>query len=558
VRPPRPRRASGVPSQADLAQLQRKVLGLELLHDSAQRLTSLRDLDALLPEVVEQLRRVLGVEIASIMLLDADREELRIAAAAGLPADVVAHARVPIGKGVSGQVAARGEPILVRDLSEHPEFGRSQHASQYTTESLLCAPLRVGERVLGVVNVNNKLTGEPLDDADLAVVVTFAAQAALAIENSRLYGNLEAEVQRVTRALQRSNAELRRITDLTESILRNMSSGLIVADLDGRIVRANPAGAGMLGLETVDGRDALDTVFGTDGARAIGAEDSGPAERREMPVKTPDGREMLLGFSTSPLVDGEGRRAGTVVIFRDLTRLKRMESELVRMDRMASLGVIGAGIAHEIRNPLTAIRFNLDFLAEGGEPSSEIEVIRKNVERLDDLVKKLLRFARPQQPAFETQALAPRAEAVVALIRKQAAAAGVVIETHLGGDVPQVQIDGAQVEQVVLNIALNGIQHMGSGGRLVLASRVRRHRLDGEMYLELAIADEGPGLSEEEARQIFDPFFTTRKEGTGLGLAVAHRIMEDHGGYVEVAPPEDCLSSGATFLIGFPLEHGAR
>ena len=511
--------------------------------------------------MVEQLRRVMGVEIASIMLLDPGATELRIAAAAGLPDDVVTHARVPLGKGVSGQVAARGEPILVRDLSAHPEFGRSQHASQYTTESLLCAPLRVGERVLGVVNVNNKLTGEPLDDDDLSLVVTFAAQAALALENSRLYGNLEAEVERVTHALQQSNAELRRMQELTESILRNMSSGLLVADLDGRVVRLNPAGAGLLGLpDGVDGveGETLVGIFGPDGARAVASEDSEPAERREMAVRSRDGRDLLIGYSTSPLVGAGGLRAGSVLIFRDLTRLKKMELELVRMDRMASLGVLGAGIAHEIRNPLTAIRFNLDFMREEGDDRSELEVIRKNVERLDDLVKKLLRFARPQQPAFDTQPLGPRVEAVLALIRKQAAASGITIVTDAPPDAPPVQIDGPQVEQVVLNIALNAIQSMPAGGTLRVATRIVTHALDRERYLELAIADDGEGLSEEAAAQIFDPFFTTRKEGTGLGLAVAHRIMEDHGGYVAVAPPGRGLSRGATFLIGFPLEHGAR
>lgn len=557
-RAPRATRRPPTRRGSELARLERRVLGLQLLHETSQRLTSLRDMEELLPEMVEQLRRVLGVEIASIMLLDPGASELRIAAAAGLPADVVAHARVPVGKGVSGQVAARGEPILVRDLAAHPELGRSQHASQYTTESLLCAPLRVGERVLGVVNVNNKLTGDPLDDDDLLLVVTFAAQAALALENSRLYGNLEAEVQRVTQALQESNAELRRMQELTESILRNMSSGLLVADLDGHVVRLNPAGASLLGLAE-DGRgETLVGIFGPEGAATVASEDSEPAERRELPVLARDGRDLLLGYSTSPLVGHDGRRSGTVLIFRDLTRLKAMEGELVRMDRMASLGVLGAGLAHEIRNPLTAIRFNLDFLREEGDERSELAVIAKNVERLDDLVKKLLRFARPQQPAFETQQLAPRLEAVAALIRKQAAASGISLELDLMADAPAVQLDGPQVEQVVLNVLLNASQSMSRGGRLLVRTRIARHRLDGERYLEVAIADEGEGLSEEAARQIFDPFFTTRREGTGLGLAVAQRIMEDHGGYIEVAPPGEGLLRGATFLMGFPLEHGAR
>ncbi len=535
-----------------VVQLERRVRALQLLHATATRLSSMRALSELLPEMVEQLRTVLGVEIASIMLLDEARAELKIAAAAGLPPDVIEHARVPVGSGVSGQVAARGEPVLIRDLSQHAEFGRSQHASQYTTESLLCVPLRIGARVLGVVNVNNKTDGHPLDEEDLALVTTFAAQASMAIENARLYAGLESEVRSVTRELRETNEELLRVQELTESILRNMSSGLVVADMAGAIVRVNPSAAGLLGIPADAKGETLVTVFGPDGAEAIAhVTDAGPAERREIAVRARGGSELLLGYSTSALV-AHGVRAGTVIIFRDLTRLKAMEAQIVRMDRMASLGVVGAGIAHEIRNPLAAIRFNLDFLREDGEPREELDVITKNVERLDDLVRKLLRFARPQKPAFELQPLAPRVEAVLALIDKQAAASGVVITRDLDQEAPPVLMDGPQAEQVILNVVLNAIQSMPAGGTLRLATRVMTHRLDRREYLELSVSDSGPGLTEEAARQIFDPFFTTRREGTGLGLAVAQRIMEDHGGTIEVgpAPPR----GGATFLIGFPID----
>jgi len=556
-RRPRPRAASVT---NDVALLEKRVRELQLLHETGRRLTSLRGMDLLLPEIVEQLRRVLGVEIVSIMLVDEGGAELRIAAASGLPQDVVEHARVPLGKGISGQTAQRGQPILIRDMRDHAEFAPSPHAAQYTTESLLCVPLRVGDRVLGVINVNNKLTGEPLDDDDLALVVTFSSQAALAIENSRLYGGLEREVERVTAALRSSNAELRLTQEFTDSILQQMSSGLLVADNEGRVIKAN-ASAGVLLTpdgSRIEGRRLAD-LFGAAGSHAVTSPDGALSQERREVVAHPPGRgEVLLGFSSSPLLDAEGRHSGVVVIFRDLTQLKKMEAELVRMDRMASLGVLGAGIAHEIRNPLAAIRFNLDFLREEGRGADELDVALKNVARLDDLVRKLLRFARPQQPSFEKQALRPRVDAVVALIAKQAQAAHVEISRRFLPDAPDVRIEGPQVEQVVLNVALNAIQCMPKGGRLQFTTCVTPHGPDQEQYLELGVSDDGPGLSDEAARQIFDPFFTTRQEGTGLGLAVAQRIMEDHGGYIEVGPRDRSVGLGATFLIGFPLSRAGR
>ena len=564
-RPAAPARKSG-----SVELLERRVQALQLLHETGRQLVSLLAIEDLLPEMVDQLRRVVGVEIVSIMLLDdGDRKTLRIAAASGLPGDVVANTRVPLGEGISGQCASRGEPILVRDMSKHPEFAPSRYASQYTTQSLLSVPLRIGDRVLGVVNLNNKLSGEPLDDDDLALVSTFCSQAALAIENSRLYGNLEAEVRRVTAELQRSNEDLRRMQEFTESIITQMSSGVLVLDLEGCVTKLNAAGATLLGVTPID-RNAsgavagaasaptLSALFGADEARQLlqQPENAPSHERREMLVHRPDGAEILIGFSTSLLVEtggaggADGRHAGHIVIFRDLTHVKKMEAEVVRLDRMASLGVLGAGIAHEIRNPLAAIRFNIDFVREEAGDRPELEVVRKNVDRLDDLVRKLLRFARPQAPSFTQQPIEPRIEAVLALVGQQAHAAHVTLATHFDRSLPDVVIDGQQAEQVVLNVVLNGIQAMPSGGAIRLSTRLASR--GGLRFGELSIADDGDGLPEGVAAQIFDPFYTTRREGTGLGLAVSRRIMDVHGGYIELAPP-DPARRGTTFRIGFPL-----
>jgi PAS domain S-box-containing protein len=544
---------SGTMSTVDL--LKRRVRELQLLHETGRRLTSLRRVAELLPEMVEQLRGVLGVQIVSIMLVDDDAKALRIEAAAGLPQDIVTTTRVPLGEGISGQVAARGEPVLIRDMAREPAFDRSPFHAQYTTESLICVPLRVGERVLGVINVNNKLSGEPLDDQDLAFVTTFSSQAVLALENARLYGNLQAEVERVAGELARSNRELRAAQEMNESILRNMSSGLVTLGLDGHVTKINAAAVSILGLGVVNlRRESLETLFGAEPAKVVlaSAGEEGPEGRLEVAVRSRDGRDLLLGYSVSQLIDPAGTRGGLIVLFRDLTSLKRMEADLIRMDRMASLGVLGAGLAHEIRNPLAAIRFNLDFLREAGVKNAELDVIRRSVERLDDLVKKLLRFVRPQRPALAAHDLAPLADTVIALIGKQASASGVEVVNEVRAGLPQAWVDAAQVEQVVLNVALNGIQAMASGGRLVFRSRVAPAGAAARPCVELAISDDGPGLPPEKAHQVFDPFFTTREDGTGLGLAVAHRIMEDHGGYIRIAPPEPG-STGATFVLGFPV-----
>lgn len=536
------------------AALEQRVAELQLLHETAARLTSLLDVRELLPEMVEQLRHVLDVEIVSIMLLSEDGRDLHIAAAAGLPPDIVETARVPIGEGISGQVAARGEAVLVRDMSEGGEFGHSPYRDQYTTESLICAPLKAGDRVRGVINVNNKLGGAPLDEHDLQLVTTFSAQAVLALENSRLYGDLEGEVQAVTAELKLSNDELRRMQEFNESILSHMGSGLLVLDRDGRVTKINRSAAELLGLPgELPPDETLATLFGDHGAEWV-LQESKDGGRRETIADSRYGRQLLVGFSTSPLLSAAEQVMGTIVVFRDLTELKQMEAELIRMDRIASLGILGAGIAHEIRNPLAAIRFNLDFLKSEGQGGSELEVIVKNVERIDDLVKKLLRFARPQRPSVRAQPLANPVQAVAALLGKQAEAEGKRLELELAEDLPDVQVDASQVEQVILNVALNGLQMMQAGGRLVFRTRLSPPREGtSSRQAQILISDDGPGLSPEQARKVFDPFFTTREDGTGLGLAVAHRIMQDHGGSISALTERVGDERGATFVISFPL-----
>ncbi|MEM7247090.1 MAG: GAF domain-containing protein [Acidobacteriota bacterium] len=532
--------------------LERRLRELQLLHETSVRLTSLRDVGSLLSEIVEQLRRVLDVEIVSVMLLDPEENVLRIAAASGLADEIVANARVAVGDGISGWVAAQGRPVLIEDMSKDPHFGPSPFSEQYTTSSLLCVPLRIADKVLGVINVNNKPSRQPLDEQDLALVTTFSAQAVLALENSRLYSNLEAEVERVTAELKEANVELREIQEFNESILSHMSSGLVALDLDGRITMINRAAQTLMAVSEEEMLDQpLATLFGEEVAPIISGAPEDEGERREALVKAHDDRELRLGFSVSPLRDADEAEIGLVVLFRDLTRLKQMETELVRMDRLASLGILGAGLAHEIRNPLAAIRFNLGFLREIQGSSTELEVIVKNVNRLEELVKELLRFARPQPPSFHPGDLNRCVITVAALLDKQAAASGIEIEVDADEELPRARIDAPQVEQAVLNVALNGIQAMkDQGGRLVLCTR----RSAKGTHLEIVIADEGPGLSAEAAANVFDPFYSTKEEGTGLGLAVTHRIVQDHEGYIEVRPEGE--TSGATFALGFPVAEG--
>ena len=287
-----------------------------------------------------------------------------------------------------------------------------------------------------------------------------------------------------------------------------------------------------------------------------GAFSDGIYKKKEFSLKRRDGSEVILGFTTSPLREEKGTVAGAIVLFRDLTEQKRLQLEIQRMDRLASLGVLSAGVAHEIKNPLAIIRLSLDFLKDSVPPDKgeEIKVISTHLGRLDKIVNGLLRFSKPSQPKWVNHDVNAIVHNTMVLIQKRCQSQGIRIEQRLDSDLPVIKVDENQIQQVLLNVALNAIESMPEGGVLTVKSRrctdidkTRGSKID---YVEVAVSDTGGGLGQEEINYIFSPFYSTKDEGTGLGLAVAFRIMKDHNGYIYA---ENVGGGGARFRIGVPV-----
>ncbi len=227
--------------------------------------------------------------------------------------------------------------------------------------------------------------------------------------------------------------------------------------------------------------------------------------------------------------------------------LRASHEHLRRADRMSALGEVAAGLAHEIRNPLAGIKGAVEIIGsrvQPGTPEAEFAgIATTELQRLDALVGEFLAYARPRDPEFRLASLSDVVDHVVALLTPEAERAGVTIVRDIAGRLPDVRMDPEQIQQVLFNVALNGIQASHAGDTLTIRTS------HGQGWATVAISDQGPGVPDEHRHRLFDPFFTTKTHGTGLGLAVSQRITSAHGGRIEFS---DAAPHGATVTVALP------
>ncbi|MGD1049322.1 MAG: response regulator [Candidatus Krumholzibacteriaceae bacterium] len=347
-------------------------------------------------------------------------------------------------------------------------------------------------------------------------------------------------------------SRLRNLKDFNETVIENINSGVLTTDRDGRVIFLNGRGRELLGQRSGEELflDALfSNPFGSGGLFEHLLARGGGNSSFECTLQRPGCPSMPVRLNTTTVKLDDHHGSTVVGIFEDLTARKEMEEELRRADRLRSLGELSAGVAHEIRNPLTGIATTAQVLKErlGGdeEKGRFVAVILDEIARLDDIIKNLLNFARPVSPRPTEIALSGLIEDALGLLADTARGRGVSLhfENRLRDD--RVLLDGDQIKQVLLNIALNGIEASPAGGRLNVCAR----EAADPAFIEIELADTGGGVPDEIADKLYNPFFTTKPEGTGMGLSISRKIAESHGGriYHRSVP-----GRGTSFFIELP------
>jgi two-component system sensor histidine kinase HydH len=343
-----------------------------------------------------------------------------------------------------------------------------------------------------------------------------------------------------------------RIKAFSDKLVETMPIGLLVIDATGKIAYINREAEIILQLssEGVLGKGAAEAIP-QPLVELIGSlrPERGVLEK-ELDCPTGGGKIVPLEVIASTIQEEDPPSTGHIILLRDMTEMQHLKREVARSQRLASLGSLAAGVAHEIRNPLSSIKGFATYFRQRYRDNPEdvrtADIMIQEVNRLNRVIGQLLEFARPmsinRQPT-SLQALIPQ---TVRMIDDQAARQGVVIRTDLPSNIPEVAIDPDRIKQVLLNLCLNALEAMNKGGTLSISLNP-----SGEKMMRIDVADTGTGIAREDLARVFDPYYTTKPSGTGLGLAITHRIIENHGGEIRL---DSEPGRGTTASIFLPVE----
>ena len=346
----------------------------------------------------------------------------------------------------------------------------------------------------------------------------------------------------------------------TTNVIESMGSGLVSFDADARLVTVNSRARSLLSIPSGDvAGTPIDDVlaFESDADRAgVYGVMSGAADTFESEARLVAGSDTIpVALAASSLRDEAGERSGSVVLFQDMREIESLKEEVARERHLASLGRLAAGVAHEVRNPLSSLKGFAQFLRTGFTPGSREEryadIMIEEVERLDRVVQELLDFAKPITPEKKAADLNVIVEEVLSLVADDAVYRKVEITRELSDGLPHVLVDPGQIKQALLNILLNGLESMGGDGGTLTVATSAGGGSGGSVAI--AVSDTGAGMTDEEVAKLYEPFYTTKPSGTGLGLTIVSRIVEQNDGHVRVASAKD---EGTTFTIELPAASG--
>lgn len=518
------------------AEIARRNLELSALNQVTDAISHSFDLDEATRIALDRVIEVTGLEMGAVHLLDGERAELVLAANHRIP-DEYARViqRVKINENVLGQVFQSGKPIYTEDVRSDERL--SQIASlNLDIAGFAMVPLRARDRIIGTMSVGSRRPHR-LDRHEVDLMVNMGQQVGLAVEKARLF-------HQVSQDKREWEDTFDAITDL-----------IAVLDTRGRVARVNRALVDRLKTpsDRLIGRPWQEVFIrsGCDGSWKPDFSDGrmGPTVE-EVNDLVIEGTFLLSIF---PRFGEEREPIGSVLIFRDITEHRRLEEEIRRLDRLSSLGELSAGIAHEIRNPLSSVKLDAQLLGRrlAQDPARRkiVDNILDAIQKIERVVKNTLSYARPEEPEFRSTDLTAVVEQSLSVVQIQLRKAKITVSLDVTEPALPVVVDPAQIQQVFVNLFLNAITAMPSGGALSI-------RITPEpRAVCVVIQDTGVGIDPQNIDKIFNPFFTTRSQGTGLGLSIVQRILERHHASIAVTSEP---GAGTAFTIRFALETPQR
>jgi len=525
-----------------------KIEELSLIRRVSDVLRQAEDLAGLALGLVEVVISELPADFVCLML--ADPEMTRLTPAAHMSRDWEAprpledfepDGVVELDQGDLGQALGAGRIFLIPDLTEHAIQPWPTPLPQ-DSRSFMALPLVARQQMLGAM-ILTSVTARAFGQEHTRILTILCDHAAAALANVRLIQQLG----EINEQLLDSELEAHQSKEYLQRVLDTANDLILIAKENGQIKYVNQA-ASDIGLKHEELENHPMAGLFAEIERAEELLGSGERNEQELELRLPGGGTRLMLVSVTPLPDsGE-----VLAILRDITHRRALERQLMHAEKLASVGILAAGVAHEIGNPLSAVSGYAQLLSKDDVSEEERqefgEAIFDLAQRIDKIIRDLLEYSRPSPFQGQMVEMNQAIEAVLNMFftSKRLASYNLTINRDLVRDLPPVRMDRDQLQQVVLNMVMNAAQAMEKGGVLT----INTNREKGG-WVTLSFADTGPGIAPENMRSLFDPFFTTKPpgQGTGLGLSICDRIISQAGGRIEVRTK---LGKGATFKIWLP------
>ncbi|HYJ92612.1 MAG TPA: ATP-binding protein, partial [Pyrinomonadaceae bacterium] len=527
------------------------------LLDFGRTLSATTAFEPLLDALTERLQQVMDVQKLAVFVEDDHKAgHYHIAKSVGLSDtyNVPADFRQMIRQKAAEKGIVRADEFDLLDVETAATNGNGNGRMLAPQELHYFVPCVVGSKMVAVIGLGRASDGSLLSSEDLEILKTISGYVGVAVENSRLYEEQKIQTQ-----------ELALLKEFNESIVESVNVGLLAVDEDGRITRCNSPFESMMGLDRSEAvgkfvYEVFDESFARNLDAILGMSRWHLTEVRnayKLHASDSKGRSLIVNVAVAPLRSVSNQQSGAIIVLENVSARVKLEESLQQSEKLSSIGLLAAGVAHEVNTPLTGVssytQMLLGMVPETDPKHELLKKMHRQTERASNIVGNLLNFSRAGSSAdFVEMDINKLLNDTLQLLEPQLRKSNVEIVKNYDEMPPTVVGNAGKLQQVFTNLILNARDAMYGGGIITLSTSTGT---DGDVCVQ--VADTGEGIPQENLSKVFDPFFTTKGvgNGTGLGLAVTYGIVQEHGGTIEVRSED---GRGATFTLTFPAASKRR